>query len=106
MLSWQVACSIYFHPRGGRAGIISPKGVAIDHKEFPADWFEGLDPDQYRGRKYRTELNKYKVNAGQNQAAWEANPIHASTSCGFHTVLTSFSEQNRSDLRQTSLAYL
>ncbi|KAK9915511.1 hypothetical protein WJX75_000077 [Coccomyxa subellipsoidea] len=62
---------IYFHPRGGRAGIISPKGVAIDHKEFPADWFEGLEPDMYRGRKYRTELNKYKVNAGQNQAAWE-----------------------------------
>ncbi len=27
----------------------------------------------YRGRKYRTEINKYKVNAGQNQAAWEVD---------------------------------
>lgn len=66
-------CSIYFNPRGGRPGIISPKGVDIDHKEFPADWFEGLEPDMYRGRKYRTEVNKYKVNAGQNQTAWEVS---------------------------------
>ena len=27
---------IYFNPKGGRPGILSPKGVDIDHKEFPA----------------------------------------------------------------------
>ncbi|CAK0783705.1 hypothetical protein CVIRNUC_006904 [Coccomyxa viridis] len=62
---------IYFNPKGGRPGILSPKGVDIDHKEFPADWFEGLRPEQYIGRRYNVELNKYKVKAGQNQAQWE-----------------------------------
>lgn len=52
---------IYFHPQGGRPGILSPKGVAIDHKEFPADWFQGLRPEQYRGRRYDKSLNKYGV---------------------------------------------
>ena len=33
----------------------------IDHKEFPADWFEGLAPEKYRGRKYTTAHNKYGV---------------------------------------------
>ena len=36
-----------------------------------ADWFEGLRPEQYIGRRYNVELNKYKVKAGQNQAQWE-----------------------------------
>jgi hypothetical protein len=38
-------------PLGGKPGIKNPKeGVNIDHKEFPADWFEGLAPDTYRSR--------------------------------------------------------
>lgn len=32
----------YFHPRGGKPGIKHPKGIDIDHKEFPAEWFAGL----------------------------------------------------------------
>ncbi len=63
---------IYFNPKGGRAGIISPKGVKIDHAEFPAEWFAGLPADSYRGRRYDKAINKYGVNAGQNQAAWES----------------------------------
>lgn len=62
---------IYFNPKGGRPGIISPKGVDITHEQFPADWFEGLRPEQYRGRKYTIPINKYGVKAGQNQAQWE-----------------------------------
>jgi hypothetical protein len=66
-----VSRSIYFNPKGGRPGIVSPKGVDITHDEFPVDWFEGLPADMYRGRKYRTAMNKYGVKAGENQAFWE-----------------------------------
>lgn len=62
---------IYFNPIGGRPGIISPQGVDIDPSEFPADWFEGLEDDMYKARRYIAERNKYKVKAGQNQADWE-----------------------------------
>lgn len=34
-----LARSIYFNPRGGKPGIRG-KEVAIDHREFPADWFQ------------------------------------------------------------------
>lgn len=61
----------YFNPRGGRPGIISPQGVAIDHKEFPASWFAGLPESMYISRKYNTSTNKHGVNAGTNQVAWE-----------------------------------
>jgi hypothetical protein len=33
--------------------------VAIDHKEFPAAWFEGLDASMYASRKYNVPTNKY-----------------------------------------------
>ncbi|KAL3159314.1 hypothetical protein ABBQ32_011267 [Trebouxia sp. C0010 RCD-2024] len=62
---------IYFNPRGGRPGIISPQGVDIDATEFPSDWFEGLEDDMYKARRYIADRNKYKVKAGQNQADWE-----------------------------------
>ncbi len=54
-------CSIYFNPIGGRPGIIRPQGVEIDPSEFPADWFEGLEDDMYKARRYIAERNKYKV---------------------------------------------
>ena len=63
---------VYFHPRGGKPGVRSPKdGVEIDHKEFPKEWFEGLKPDNYRARRYDKKANKYGVVAGQDQAFWE-----------------------------------
>ena len=40
--------------------------------DFPAAWFEGLNVDFYAGRRYRKEVNKYGVVAGQDQAYWEA----------------------------------
>ncbi len=49
---------IYFNPKGGRAGIWGPT-VDIDHKEFPADWFEGLPEKMYLARKYDKATNKY-----------------------------------------------
>ena len=54
-------CSIYFNPRGGRPGIINPGGVDIDPSEFPADWFDGLEDDMYKARRYIADRNKYKV---------------------------------------------
>ncbi|KAK9805683.1 hypothetical protein WJX72_011787 [[Myrmecia] bisecta] len=62
---------IYFNPKGGRPGILSPAGVDIDPDEFPADWFEGLPGAAYKGRRYDVARNKYGVKAGQNQADWE-----------------------------------
>lgn len=61
----------YFNPCGGRPGILNPKGVDINHKEFPASWFAGLPESMYISRKYNIPTNKHGVNAGQDQAAWE-----------------------------------
>jgi hypothetical protein len=62
---------IYFNPRGGRRGILA-SSVKISHKEFPSDWFEGLDKDSYCGKIYDKRRNKYGVNSGKNQAYWES----------------------------------
>ena len=64
-----LARSIYFNPRGGRPGVISPQGVDIDAAEFPGDWFEGLHEDQYKARRYVNDRNKYKVRS-------LAGPLH------------------------------
>ena len=55
------SCSIYFNPKGGRPGVISPQGVDVDPSEFPNDWFEGLEDDMYKARRYNVERNKHKV---------------------------------------------
>ena len=57
-------CNSCDHPVAAREGQYC-RGVCF------ADWFEGLRPEQYIGRRYNIELNKYKVKAGQNQAQWE-----------------------------------
>jgi len=61
---------IYFNPKGGKAGI---KGRLVDvgTEEYPAEWFSGLPRDSYAGRRYRKEVNKHGVVAGQDQAYWE-----------------------------------
>lgn len=61
---------IYFNPIGGKPGIIS-KEVNIDYKEFPKEWFKGLDKKYYLSRRYDKNINKYKVVAGMNQEFWE-----------------------------------
>jgi hypothetical protein len=62
---------IYFNPTGGRKSVKYPKGCDIDPNEFPADWFEGLRDEQYKGTRYNIQLNRYKVKSGQNQQQWE-----------------------------------
>lgn len=64
---------IYFNRFGGKPGIIKYPGggVPISPDDFPAAWFEGLPVDRYAGRRYRAEVNKYGVAAGQDQAYWE-----------------------------------
>ena len=61
----------YFNPRGGKPGIFGPT-VAIDHKEFPASWFEGVDPQRYLSRRYHVPTNAYGVKSGFGQKEWEA----------------------------------
>ena len=63
---------IYFNPRGGKAGIYG-RDIAINHKEFPASWFAGVDPKLYLARRYDASVNKYGVKAGADQAAWESS---------------------------------
>ena len=60
----------YFNPRGGKKGILG-RVVDIDHGEFPASWFAGLDESLYLSRRYYIPTNKYGVKAGQDQAFWE-----------------------------------
>ena len=85
-------CSIYFNPIGGRPGIISPQGVDIDASEFPADWFEGLEKNMYKARRYIAERNKYKVvQFVMDSCGWHAcwcliSYLHSTsyTSCLYH----------------------
>ena len=60
----------YFNPRGGKKGIFG-SSVDIDHREFPASWFEGVPERLYLSRRYYVPTNKYGVKAGQDQAFWE-----------------------------------
>jgi len=62
---------IYFNPIGGRPGILGAS-VDIKYKEFPQDWFKGLKPSFYLGRRYDASKNKYNVVCGSNQSAWES----------------------------------
>ncbi|CAG9461844.1 unnamed protein product [Pedinophyceae sp. YPF-701] len=66
---------IYFHPRGGRPGILG-HSVDVTHEEFPREWFQDaqgkpLPESSYRNRRYEASNNRYGVKAGQDQAFWE-----------------------------------
>ena len=43
----------------------------IDYKEFPDDWFQGIDKNFYCSEKYRIEVNFFKIKSGQSQKEWE-----------------------------------
>lgn len=44
------------------------------HKEFPADWFEGLDLSRHVvSSKYDASVNKYKVSCGGSLDMWESS---------------------------------
>jgi hypothetical protein len=70
MIAAGVFGGCYFNPRGGKKGILG-RFVDIDHREFPADWFEGVPERLYKSRRYYIPTNKYGVKAGQDQAFWE-----------------------------------
>jgi hypothetical protein len=59
----------YFHPKGGKQGIKGP--CDITPKEFPHEWFDGLDVAHYACRRYDPQTNFFGVKSGQDQAYWE-----------------------------------
>ena len=44
----------------------------VDYKEFPEDWFKGLDESAYKSTKYLANVNLFKIKSGQSQKEWEA----------------------------------
>ena len=54
---------IYFYDNGGK--------ININHKEFPSDWFKGLDEFQFKSKKYNRKVNYFKVKSGLSQEEWE-----------------------------------
>lgn len=58
----------YFHPRGGKPGILSPAGVAVSPSDHPAAWFASLPVARFANRRYDCAVNKYGVTAGTDQA--------------------------------------
>ena len=59
----------YFNPIGGKPGVRGP--CAIDPKEHPKEWFDGLDVQMFASRRYNCQTNMYGVKAGQDQVYWE-----------------------------------
>ena len=43
----------YFYDEGGR--------IDINYKEFPSDWFEGLEESFYLSKKYNRKINFFKI---------------------------------------------
>ena len=43
----------------------------ISYKDFPDDWFKGLNKNFYSSEKYRAEVNLFKIKSGQSQKEWE-----------------------------------
>ena len=61
----------YFRPI---TSSITKKKYSNVHKEFPANWFTGLNIDVYvSSEKCNPSLNKYKVAAGTSLNAWESS---------------------------------
>ena len=46
---------------------------SIDPKDFPADWFEGLNERYYASPNYLTDVNYFKVKSGQSLREWQDN---------------------------------
>eukprot|EP00958_Prasinococcus_capsulatus_P024135 scaffold3734_cov425-Prasinococcus_capsulatus_cf.AAC.13 len=110
----------YFNPKGGKQGVKFPykttSGVPITHltvlhppppsgQEFPKEWFEGLEDEKFLSRKYRCEVNKYGVKAGQDQRYWEVSWVHSSSvqshKCSDSTVVWNVTRSHRADHTNT-----
>ena len=44
----------------------------INYKDFPPEWFNGLNKEFFLSKSYRSEINYFKVRSGQTQKEWEA----------------------------------
>ena len=53
----------YFYDEGGR--------IDINYKEFPSNWFEGLEESFYLSKKYNRKINFFKIKSGLSQEEWE-----------------------------------
>ena len=65
-LSPDCLCSIYFNPRGGRPGILSPQGVDINHEEFPAG---ELQPTRQKQQSNAADCRPEHISRGAVQAS-------------------------------------
>tara|TARA_B100001559_G_scaffold151902_1_gene127653 strand:+ start:840 stop:1349 length:510 start_codon:yes stop_codon:yes gene_type:complete len=54
---------IYFYDEEGR--------IDINYKEFPSDWFDGLEESFYLSKKYNRKINFFKIKSGLSQEEWE-----------------------------------
>ena len=54
---------IYFYDEQGR--------IDINYKEFPSDWFNGLEESFYLSKKYNRKINFFKIKSGLSQEEWE-----------------------------------
>eukprot|EP01111_Echinosteliopsis_oligospora_P017981 TRINITY_DN800_c0_g1_i1.p1 TRINITY_DN800_c0_g1~~TRINITY_DN800_c0_g1_i1.p1 ORF type:complete len:160 (-),score=27.06 TRINITY_DN800_c0_g1_i1:40-519(-) len=51
---------------------ITKKDYKDDYKEFPEEWYEGVDIEKYiTNEEYDVEVNRYHVKAGQSLRDWE-----------------------------------
>ena len=54
---------IYFYDEQGK--------IDINYKEFPSDWFDGLEESFYLSKKYNRKINFFKIKSGLSQEEWE-----------------------------------
>ena len=54
---------VYFHNKDGE--------IDIDYKEFPSNWFEGLEDYEFKSPKYYKKVNFFKIKSGLSQEEWE-----------------------------------
>jgi hypothetical protein len=53
---------------------VTGESYSDEWKEFPSDWFEGLNiQKQITSVKYNTGVNKYKENCGGDLEMWESS---------------------------------
>jgi len=68
---------IYFNPKGGKPGILYPRGrhphgiPGVTISEYPKEWFEGVPVEAYASRRYSVVHNCYGVKSGLDQRGWE-----------------------------------
>tara|TARA_Y100000590_G_scaffold466162_1_gene640671 strand:+ start:820 stop:1314 length:495 start_codon:yes stop_codon:yes gene_type:complete len=44
----------------------------INYKDYPENWFKGLDEKYFLSKSYQSEVNFFNVRSGQTQKEWKA----------------------------------